>query len=189
MSFADSSIPSEAFLCDIAKLTTFCRTSAENGFSMKSKAPNFIACTAFSIVPKAVIIIIGEDVLDFAFCRNSSPSIFGIFKSLIITSKLSFSRVFNASTAFFTECVSYFRCFRAAESAALICSSSSTIKTLYIFFCHLYGFYGIFGIEIRTYFFCKLLGRCCPANHYFNPQTLFFNFVDNRFHIYHSCCH
>jgi hypothetical protein len=58
--------------CSRQRFSRIDRWSTSTGFWMKSYAPSFIASTAFSIVPKAVITITGQSGSLSLACRSTA---------------------------------------------------------------------------------------------------------------------
>ena len=74
--------------------------SGEKGFGKKSYAPAFIASTAVSTVPYAVISTTGITALvRFAACRNSRPLIPGNLRSVKMRSTFSCRNRFSPASA------------------------------------------------------------------------------------------
>ncbi len=99
------------FLKSRAFFTVINKRFKSSGFSIKSKAPFFMASTAVSTVPCPEIIIKRASVPCFiALAKSSIPSIPGIFISHKTISNSVSSKFFNAvfpSSASVTSCFSY----------------------------------------------------------------------------------
>src|ERR1017187_7094558 len=107
--------------------TTCIRWSSENGLSRKSVAPAFMASTAVSTLPYAVIITTGT----CAFCRrisarNSCPSMRGSFRS--VSTMAARSTSFNPSSALAALSTSNPADINCSSSTRRSFSSSSTIR-------------------------------------------------------------
>src|ERR1019366_9289761 len=130
-----------------ALLTTCMRWSRENGLSRKSVAPAFMASTAVSTLPYAVIMTTGI----CAFCRrisarNSCPSIRGSFRSVSTISARSAS--FNPSSAVAAWSTSKPADMSCNWSTRRSFSSSSTTRMRF-FMCRVSSFGGWGGRRIH----------------------------------------
>src|ERR1035441_9574118 len=125
-----------------ALLTTCIRWSRENGLSRKSVAPAFMASTAVSTLPYAVIMTTGT----CAFCRrisarNSCPSMRGSFRS--VSTMAARSTSFNPSSALAALSTSNPADISCSSSTRRSFSSSSTTRMR--FFMRRVSSFGGFG--------------------------------------------
>ena len=105
-----------------------------NGFSIKSNAPFLIACTAVSIFPWPLIMIIGESTFALFKASNTSiPSICGILISQKMTSYNLFVAFSTPSFPCSASSTSNPSNSKISRNALLIARSSSTISILAIF--------------------------------------------------------